>query len=301
MKLLYSDFFLGGMIVLKTKKEFVEDWISKEAIRFRCIHCQEELFFRNNGLSCSNHHQFDLARQGYLFLAKKPSQSQYSNDLFKLRRQIILESPFYDKLHQTIAEIILDYKIHSILDAGCGEGSHLYRLAKLIEDPLMLVGVDLSKEGIQLATDYNSNQMSLVADLAHLPFMDQQFDLILSILSPANYDEFKRVCKHQALIIKVIPNSGYLRELRETLIGLGHKVKRDYSNEEVYETFLKSYPQATTLEIKEKVILNLDQRANLIRMTPLTWNVSQDQINQCIQALPESISLDLTLLIAKKV
>ena len=54
-----------------------------------------------------------------------------------------------------------------------------------------------------------------VADLAHLPFKDGSIDVIVNILSPINYKDFKRVLSDDGLVYKVIPETGYLKELRK--------------------------------------------------------------------------------------
>lgn len=59
--------------------------------------------------------------------------------------------------------------------------------------------------------------MWFVADLANLPIADQSVAVIMNILSPANYQEFKRVLVDDGLIIKVVPRSDYLAELREAI------------------------------------------------------------------------------------
>ena len=41
-----------------------------------------------------------------------------------------------------------------------------------------------------------------------------EFDVILNILSPANYAEFTRLLKPDGLFVKVVPENDYLKELR---------------------------------------------------------------------------------------
>lgn len=53
--------------------------------------------------------------------------------------------------------------------------------------------------------------------MAKSPFGDQSFHIILNILSPSNYKEFKRLLVQDGLVIKVVPRPDYLKELREVL------------------------------------------------------------------------------------
>lgn len=287
--------------MLLSKKEQAQNWIKQhQNIQFTCIHCGKPLFLDQASLLCLNQHRFDIARQGYLFLAKKPSDSQYDLELFKLRREIIMQSLFYAKLHSLIDSIIAENQPQSILDAGSGEGSHLNRCRKTSRDHVSLLGLDISKEAIQLSTDYNQDQFNLVADLAKLPFADGSFDMILSILSPSNYVEFKRVMTQNARIIKVIPNPAYLKEIRQAMTELGLLDTEGYSNKQVIEIFIKHFPNYEKILIQDQVPLSSYHRYCLAHMTPLTWNLSQEEIDLVIDKIPERVSLDLTVLIARK-
>src|SRR5699024_1896748 len=101
----------------------------------------------------------------------------------------------------------------------CGEGSHLSSICDTVsldlEVPVTGVGIDISKEGILAAAKNYSNKVWLVADLAKMPFQEEQFDIILNILSPSNYVEFNRLLKDDGLVIKIVPQTNYLKELRE--------------------------------------------------------------------------------------
>ena len=152
--------------------------------------------------------------------------TKYSKELFEARRKLITEAEFYKPLSEAIAKIINEHVVKtnetiSILDTGCGEGSHLSNICDLVRSEFFRnvagVGIDISKEGIMVAAKNYSNKIWAVADLANTPFKDKQFDVILNILSPSNYAEFNRLLKSDGLVIKIVPQTGYLKELREHL------------------------------------------------------------------------------------
>lgn len=284
-----------------SKKEQAQEWMrSHRQIQLKCIHCHNPLRLQETSLICKHHHRFDLSRQGYVFLSRTASDSQYGSELFKLRREIITQTPFYTKFHHLLSTIINQYQPESILDAGSGEGSHLNQCKNFLNHQISLVGVDLSKEGIQLSTDYNQDQLNLVADLSQLPFTDNSFDMILSILSPANYQEFNRVMTRNAKLIKVIPNPNYLQEIRQAMADLNLLQGDQYSNIEVLEVFKKHYPKYDKILLQDQVSLSPYHRYCLANMTPLTWKLKPDQMQLVIDRLPETVSLDLTVLIAEK-
>ncbi len=80
--------------------------------------------------------------------------------------------------------------------------------------PVLGVGLDLAKAGIVSATKQEREAIWCVADLAAAPFRNRSFDAILNILSPSNYAEFERLLSDDGIVLKVIPKSGYLKELR---------------------------------------------------------------------------------------
>lgn len=286
--------------MLLSKKEQAKQWLimHQNHIHFSCIYCHQELRLDGNSLICGNNHCFDLSKQGYVFLAKNPSESHYHRNLFELRRQIIQVSPFYRTLHQALETIIKVCKPQVLIDAGSGEGSHLNVCKQWVEPDASLIGLDLSKEGIILSTDYNQEQFNIVADLSELPLKDSSVDMILSILSPANYHEFNRVLKPLGLLIKVVPNKSYLLEIRRGLSRLGLVSESNYDNTDIIQTFAKHYPDYQEIIIKDQVPLSPYYRSCLAQMTPLTWNLSAEDLERLIQELPETITLDLTLLIS---
>ena len=285
----------------ESKRQQALTWLAGHPVSWQCLHCDQPLQLLGQRLTCNNGHSFDLSRQGYVNLAKNNHPSQYDQTLFNLRRRIILESPFYQALHQALLTIIKERPVTHLLDAGCGEGSHLYRLSQFLEPTLSLIGVDLAKEGIQLATDFNQSQFSVVADLAQIPFQENSFDLVLSILSPANYEEFNRVLKTTGRLIKVIPNTRYLIELRSAIANLLEQAEVEYSNEDVEQVFRHHYIKVEDHDVYQKLALSENQRRQLIHMTPLTWRLTTKQKEELFNQLPTTISLDLRVLVAEKV
>ena len=286
---------------MQSKKTKAQIWLNNHThVLLRCPHCHQVLNFLGNYWECQMGHRFDLARQGYGFLSKRPSDSHYQRSLFQVRREIIMDSPFYHALHHRIQTLLADMSWPTILDAGSGEGSHLYKITQDLGQ-YTAIGIDLSKDGIYLSTDYNDSQLSLVADLADIPLMDHQCDVILSIFSPSNYQEFHRLLKPHGKLIKVVPNSGYLQEIRQVMSNQGWMKEQDYENTEVVEAFCQQYPHAEIQKIHEQVALDDTMRRKLIRMTPLTWNLQEDQLELLAQRLSETLTLDVRLLIHQHV
>lgn len=98
-----------------------------------------------------------------------------------------------------------------ILDAGCGEGQFLLRLSKLGYENLY--GADVTEVAIQSAKERVKGAHFSIADLAHVPYEDGFFDVVVCtevIEHIPHYEEtiteLKRVLKKDGLLIITFPN-----------------------------------------------------------------------------------------------
>lgn len=290
------------------KIEVAKALIMRNKELFRCPVCEKEMVVtRTNSLLCRDGHNFDLAKQGHINLLMKQGKSEYDKKLFAARK-VISDSGFFDPMRHKISTLIFEigteqgWTTASLLDAGCGEGSHLAQIMIDLDEKglndLLGVGIDLSKEGIRLAARDYQNMIWCVADLTKLPFQDGQFDVVLNILSPANYGEFKRVLKDRGILIKVIPASNYLIELREILYK--GTDKELYTNDSVIKLFGGSFRLIRQEQIRYKVLLKEENLEHLVKMTPLTWNASHQQIEEIIKAGLQSITVAFDVLVGSK-
>ncbi|MBO0992917.1 methyltransferase domain-containing protein [Bacillus sp. SD088] len=254
-------------------------------------------------LVCTRHHTFDFAKQGYLYLLPHPVKSQYETDLFAARQKIIMESDLYTSIHQVIARLIqtyIDVPDTLMIDLGCGEGSHLQ---KVLDESMGLqlngIGLDISKEGVSMAAKQYEQPIWLVGDLAHLPLADHSVHIILNILSPSNYQEFKRVLSQNGLVIKVVPRADYLKELREALFV--QEEKREYSNEDTISLFQKHFHVVEKIRFHETKKLTKNELENLVRMTPLSWSADPHFKEAFMEHSFRNITIDLDILVGKHI
>jgi 23S rRNA (guanine745-N1)-methyltransferase len=256
--------------------------------QFACPHCKQSMNVETDGrLQCENNHSFDVAKQGYVYMLAKPMNSMYSKELFASRHHIIT-SGLYDQVQQKIAKIITENNV-SILDTGCGEGSHLARICAQLENATG-VGIDIAKEAIVAAAKYNPNQIWCVGDLAQSPYQPSSFDVVLNFLSPANYEEFSRLLKPNGKVIKVVPQENYLKEIRQ--LAFAETDKETYSNESTVARFKEHYASVSIERITYTVPLPKEDVVQLLEMTPIGWHLE----NKEAIALNE-ITIDLDILI----
>ena len=274
----------------------------------RCPLCGGKMrMVAERSIVCAKNHCFDLAKRGYVNLLTSLVKTEYDKEMLK-SRSIVIRSGLFDPLTDKLAALILDHAcgLHAdvtrILDAGCGEGSYLVRVIQSIKGHsdrrVTGVGIDISKEGIQIASREYPGITWYVADLAKMPFIDGSFDVILNILSPANYAEFKRLLAGDGILIKVVPGSKYLIELRELFYRSTGKEK--YSNERVVAHFEENFNTAGTWDILYTTPVGKHNLEHLVRMTPLSWGAADENIAKALEKGIDSITVDLTVILGKK-
>ena len=177
-----------------------------------CPVCRAPLRHSGDDFSCAAKHRLNVNRKGCLNVLSQQVDSCYDAALFDARRRVFA-SGCYDAVIDAI-EALLPAGAHRLLDAGCGDGWYLNALLSRHED-WRGAGVDISRDAMIRATDLPCTALWVVGDLRRLPFADGSFTAVLDVLTPASYDEFRRVLAPDGLLIKVYPGSGYLRELRQ--------------------------------------------------------------------------------------
>lgn len=246
---------------------------------FACPFCQQALFLSENSLKCKNKHSFDLAKLGYVNLAPQVKQSKaYDKSNFQ-NRQLILEAGFYQPILKKLLEILSSLPQHdNLLDIGCGEGYYARNLQAQLPAK-HIYAFDLSKESIQLAakSDHRLTVSWFVGDLAHIPIQDASMDVILDIFSPANYQEFQRVLQKNGLLIKVIPSSQHLQEIRG--IVAEQLTNTNYSNHKIIEHFEEAFTITNSYDVAATFSLRENEKAALLHMTPLLFNIDIDKID----------------------
>jgi 23S rRNA (guanine745-N1)-methyltransferase len=177
-------------------------------------------------------------------------------------------------------------------------------LADLVKDfslnsfEVLGVGIDISKEGIRIASREYPGLIWCVADLVQSPFIDKQFDVILSIFSPSNYSEFARMLHDGGLLIKIVPGRDYLKELRTVFYN--QTDRQVYSNEQVVTYFSKHFNLVDARQIQYSKSLDPTDLQNLIHMTPLSWGTTEEKIQSALQSGLSFVTIDVTVVVGKK-
>lgn len=268
-------------------------FIQTQSDLFRCPTCHQMMHAQEKALVCLEGHRFDVSKKGTLYFLNHQIKTDYDREMFEHRRKLIVHG-----MYQPLLDLLQPFcQNQRILDVGCGEGSFLQQLN---EQATLLpsVGFDISKEGIYLASDYGENVFWCVADLTNLPFQEDRFTTILNIFSPSNYQEFQRVLVDGGQLIKVVPRSGYLKELRAAFYPEDEK-KQHYSNQAVVEKFQETYRESERQTLTYVFDIPESCQLSLLEMSPLEWGVSME-IKEKLQKKPlKRITIDLDILIGR--
>lgn len=276
---------------MKKKIDLARDFLAKHLSLFQCPICHQSFYLRGQGLVCAQSHQFDLSKKGTLYFLSHQIHTEYNQKMLLHRGKMI-----HSGMYQPVLDLIFAgmKKDGVLVDVGCGEGGFLQGLTTMGLSGTK-IGFDISKEGVYLASNYSNTAFWCAADLTNLPFADTSVDVLLNIFSPSHYQEFQRVLKDEGSVIKVIPETNYLQELRRAFYPEDQK-KQFYSNEQVIERFAKELVIFENERVTYTFSVPKENRLDLLEMSPLEWRVSKET-KRAIQESPlEEITVDVRML-----
>lgn len=270
-------------------------FLTEQMDLFQCPVCRQAFQqVENKSLRCESGHLFDLSKKGTLYFLLKGSKNEYDKEMLTARFQIA-QAGLFNPLLDSVYQHIQNKETGHLLDVGCGEGSQLDYLTELGLKG-QRIGFDISKDAIQLAASHFTSVFWCVADLAQSPFATNQYDTILNIFSPSNYQEFERLLKPGGQVIKVVPEKDYLMELR-ALFYHDQKERQDYSNELVIKKFKEHFSSIATQRVRYQFPLGDEAFKDLMKMTPLSWGASETAKQYALEHPLTSVTVDVCLLI----
>lgn len=284
------------------KKERAFRFLTQSGGLFRCPLCGADMCAAEPFFRCGSGHNFSVSRKGVSTLLGRgqlKKSAVYDRELFENRRRFIAGG-YYRAAYEAILALVVRHEkkegaIRVLLDLGCGEGSHARALrARLAPGKAKLIGMDLSKEAVELAGDYSDDKtFFFVGDVTNIPLREASVDLALDFLSPYQAKETRRVLADDGLFVKVIPGERYLEELR-ALAGLA--AYPGYEEEKLIGN--ADFRLLARHRVTDVYALDEGARQAASRMTPLTKNILPGGIKST--ALPERVTIDLEILLLSK-
>jgi 23S rRNA (guanine745-N1)-methyltransferase len=262
---------------------------------WRCPLCQTPLSLAGRSFSCENRHSFDQAKEGYVNLLpvnRKHSANPGDNREMLESRRHFLQQGFYAPLAEGLEHAIRQYfpdpaQPLTVLDAGCGEGYYLGKLAQHLGENVQCIGTDISRAAIRMAAKQYPAMQFAVASSFELPLPDASVDVLVRVFAPAADAEIARVLKPGGVYLWAYPGAQHLFELRSLI----YDVPKPHSVEANLPP-IEGLVMCPALTFRYPVTLP-DQTAvaALLNMTPYYWSASEEKQAHC-QGLQ---SLDLTV------
>ena len=271
----------------------------------RCPICRLGLYPRAGTRACPNRHAFDLARDGYVnLLPANRRRPAGGGDLpEQLRhRAAFLEAGHFDFIAAAILARFPQTGTMSaggpqhILDAGCGTGHHLARIAAALGPGVAGLGLDISPAAARLAARQWPDIAFAVVDLwADWPVHDASVDFVVSIFAPRNFAETARVLRSGGWLALIYPGANHLAELRHRYRLMGqHEDKGKHYAEAANRTI---GPPAVTRIIR-RTVLGADAGKDAVLMGP---NARHPALAALVAKMePVTVTFDVTLLLARK-
>ncbi len=246
-----------------------------------CPRCGAPFALDEHSLICENRHCYDLSRRGYVNLAPGHDQSaeKYDAELFAARAKV-LEGGFYAPVLEAVCGLLSERfrdRPFTLLDVGCGEGYYARAIAARFP-AVTAIGVDLSRDAVAQAARTPSAAHWFVADLKRLPLRDGAAQVVLDVLTPADYASFARVLGQDGVLIKVVPEQDYLTEVRHAIAPY-LRGGADYDNAAVLTHLSRHARIEKELCIRKAFPLTPEQSRAFLRMTPMTFSVPQEALD----------------------
>lgn len=250
---------------------------------FQCPKCKKKIRFHAGGLVCKKEHTFDIASKGYVNLLQQTKAFKGYDAAFFKSRRAFFGAGYYDHIVKevvnTVERLFDGAEELVVLDAGCGEGGYSAAVEASFADRGVngqVLAFDIAADAIKVAAG-NDNVKWMIADITNIPVKDDVVDCILDVFTPANYKEFNRVLKDNGYLIKVVPGSAHLQELRRAVSD--QLQNKEYSNEDVTDYFEDHYELVSRVKCTATGELSGQNLENLVRMTPLLFDVDKSKLD----------------------
>lgn len=219
-----------------------------------CPNCKNKLIRNDRTFSCVNRHSFDISKEGYVNLNLHNSQSTGDNAEMINARRDFLNNGYYSFLRDAVNNLLDEDD--TLVDLACGEGYYTKEF-KCKEK----IGIDLSKQGLKIASKNDKNTTYLLSSIFHSPLEDNSVDKVITIFAPVAKEEIVRILKEKGQFILVKPNVEHLYELKASIY------EKPYKNE-IEEIEIEGLKLIKEIDATQKTLVKKEDVNKLFMMTP---------------------------------
>ena len=241
-----------------------------------CPLCSKPLALNPQGVSCSNRHQYDRAKEGYFNLL--PVQHKHSREPGDAKQQLqarhaFLKAGFFSPLLQGLVQL-LPADTKTLLDIGCGEGYFTQAMSEHCSNA-SVYGIDIAKAGVRLAAKNTDNITYAVASSYALPIASQSIDVITRIYAPSKDSELSRVLAAHGRLIIISPGENHLIALRQRI----YRQLRPHPKPQVPAGFAELSQQQLSFNM---LVPAGEYTQALLQMTPFAWQIKPELLTQLV-------------------
>lgn len=263
-------------------------------------------------------HCFDVASSGYVNLLppgrERNSRSGDDKDMLRAR-SAFLEKGYYDPFAVCAADLISEYysaedTVDSgsivMTDAGCGEGYHTCRTARLLAEGgrrVMCVGIDASKYGAAAAakrakreklSEAGADTHFIAGNIFALPLRDKCTDAMVSLFAPVTEPEAYRTLSDGGILVVGGSGKRHLWELRELLYDKPREADAAFK---VPSGFVVTNER--TLEYTARINSTEDVK-NLFTMTPFYYRTDESAKKKLDSVAELDVTVQVVFRVLKK-
>ena len=170
-----------------------------------CPVCGEELLCIGESIKsgvtfkCPKNHSFDVAKERYIHLLPsnmKNSRLPGDNKEMVKSRRLFHSGDYYASLKNRVCEVVREHVPVNglVVDSGSGEGYYTSEIKKSLSDKsVRVLGLDISKEAVKLASKSERDVFFIVAGSFHMPIKDSVADVVTNIFAPLADKEIHRI------------------------------------------------------------------------------------------------------------
>ena len=241
-----------------------------------CPLCAGVLSRQDHTFRCDQNHSFDLARQGYVnLLTVQQKHSLHPGDTKQqvLARRRFLDAGFYEPIANALCRVALELGCRgTVLDAGCGEGYYSNHLQQALNADLL--GLDVSKEAVRVASGKYKNCQFVCGTAAHLPVEDHSIDLLTSLFAVTLPEEFSRVLSKDGFFIQVLAAKDHLMGLKSIIYPILTDKEKDSTPDLPGFTLVKSEKVSFSFTVEREQVMDL------LSMTPHIYRISKEGLGR---------------------
>ncbi|MFH5232051.1 putative RNA methyltransferase [Antrihabitans spumae] len=264
-----------------------------------CPACGSDLDLEERTVLCQRGHSFDVARQGYVSLLAGAATKLTgdSADMITARGEF-LDAGHFDPIATAVAAAVgedSDLGNPRILEIGAGTGHYLARSVDMFEDAVGL-GVDISKAAARRTARAHPRVASIVADAwQNLPVRTGSCTHALSIFSPRNPDEIRRILCADGSFVVVTPTQRHLGELIEPL---GMVRVDDDKTRRLGESMAGRFDRVDRHAVDFTMELDVAAIAAVVGMGPTARHLTPEQRSERIATLPTPTTVTASVVVA---